>query len=465
MKSTIIYFFTVLLSLSFYSCNDLLDETIYSELTTDTYLNTDEAKQTILTSAYGNAQIRGYSYFFAPGMTSGELWNEYGAIESIFTPLCNFTWNNTNAYIVEGWNTFYAVIRDANIILANVSEENGEGQLIAEAKFLRGFSYAFLVDWFGGLPLYKSPDDDHYLERSTEEETVSFIEKDLLEAAAVLPVKQDIYGKATKGAALGFLTKLYLNTKQWQKAADAAKQIIDLDIYTLFPDYTKMFLIENEGNSEMIWVIPGNPQVGTAIIANTFPTDYPHLPNQTLYASRIYLFDAFVNSFDPEDTRKDLIITSYTNTSGEFIQLLGNDRSYPGKYEFDKDAMGASYGIDISVLRYADILLSRAEALNELNGPNEESISLINSVRVRAGVSPLELAGYTKETLRDHIFKERTWEFYFEQKNRSDQLRQGTFISGAQARGKSAAKPHHVLFPIPQDDINANPNLKQNEGY
>jgi hypothetical protein len=177
------------------------------------------------------------------------------------------------------------------------------------------------------------------------------------------------------------------------------------------------------------------------------------------------LFDEFVNSFDPADTRKDLIVTSYTSTEGIFIQLLGNDRSYGGKYEFDKDALGASCGNDIPVLRYADILLSRAEALNELNGPGEEAISLINLVRVRAGVYPLELADYTKETLRDHIFRERAWEFYFEQKSRSDKIRQGTFISGAQARGKSAAKPHHVLFPLPQIEINANPNLKQNEGY
>jgi hypothetical protein len=466
MKSYKIYLLTaVLLSLSFYSCNGLLDETVYSELTTDTYLTTTEARQTILTSAYGNAQLREYFYFYGPGMTSGETWNEYGAIETHFTPLCNFTWVSSHEYFSGSWNKLYSVIRDVNIVLAGVSDENGEAWLIAEAKFLRGFAYAFLFDWFGALPLYKSPDDDHYLERASEEETATFIEKDLLEAAAVLPVKQDTYGKATKGAALGILTKLYLNTKQWQKAADAAGQVIGLNEYSLFPDYTQTFLIENEGNSEMIWVIQGNPQAGTPFIANTFPTDYPHLPNQTIYASRVYLFDDFVNSFDPADTRKDLIITSYTNTSGEFIQLLGNDRSYAGKYEFDKDALGASYGNDIPVLRYADILLSRAEALNELNGPNEESLSLINLVRERAGVSPLELAGYTKESLRDHIFKERAWEFYFEQKSRSDKIRQGIFISGAQARGKSAAKPHHVLFPLPQTEINANPNLKQNDGY
>jgi hypothetical protein len=466
MKSYKIYPVLLLVFIfPFYACDTLLDETVYSELTTDTYLTSEEAKLSILYSAYGNAQLREYYYFYGPGMTSGETWNEFGAIETHFTPLCNFTWVSSHEYFSGLWNKLYSVIRDANIILDNTSKENGEEQLIAEAKFLRGFSYSLLYDWFGALPLYASSSGDLYLERSSEEETVRFIEKDLAEAAADLPVRQDTYGRATKGAALGILAKLYLNTKQWQKSADTAKEIIDLNRYRLIPDYRDVFSIENEGNDELIWVIQANPQVGIPFVANTFPTDYPHLPNQTIYASRVYLFDNFVNSFDAADTRKDLIVTSYTSTNGEFVQLLGNNRSLAGKYEFDKDAAGASYGNDTPVLRYADILLARAEALNELNGPNDESIELINAVRERAGVSPLQSTQFTKETLRDHIFKERLWEFYFEQKSRTDQIRQGTFISGAQARGKTAAKPHHVLFPLPLTEINANPNLQQNEGY
>ncbi|KAA6350737.1 RagB/SusD family nutrient uptake outer membrane protein [termite gut metagenome] len=466
MKSYKLIYIVSLLTLPFYSCKDLLEETVYSELTTDTYLTSTEAKLSILYSAYGNAQLRDYFYFYGQGMTSGETWNEFGAIESQFTPLCNFTWVSSHEYFSGMWNKLYSVIRDANIVLDNTSKENGETQLIAEAKFLRGFSYSLLYDWFGALPLYTSSSGELYLERSSEEETVRFIEKDLLDAAADLPVRQATYGKATKGAALGILTKLYLNTKQWGKSADIAQEIIDLNRYTLISDYRDIFSIENEGNDELILAIQANPQVGIPFVANTFPTDYPHLPNQTIYASRVYLYDNFVNSFDLADTRKDLIVTSYTNTNGEFIQLLGNDRSLAGKYEFDKDAAGASYGNDTPVLRYADILLARAEALNELNGPNDESIALINKIRKRAGedIPLLQLAGFTKETLRDHIFKERAWEFYFEQKSRTDQIRQGTFISGALARGKTA-KPFHVLFPIPETEINANPKLVQNTGY
>lgn len=452
-----------LCSLVLSACSSMLDEEVYSELNDD-YANSEEGIQSLLTSAYGNAQLRNYAYFFTSGMTSGENWNEFGAIEANFTPLSNFSWDSNHAYFSSTWKQLYTVIRDANLILKNASGQNQE-QLIAEAKFLRGISYYLLHDWFGRLPLYSSPEDDYYLARSTEEQTIAFIEKDLSEAAAVLPLEQTVYGKATKGAALSFLVKLYLNTKQWQKAIDRTNAVIGLQTYSLFADYTKLFLIENEGNNEIIWTIQSTPQLGNPFVANTFPTDYPHLPNQTIYASRVYLYDEFVNSFDANDKRRKLIVTAYTNTSGVFTQLLGNNRSYPGKYEFDKDAIGASYGNDVPVIRYADILISKAEALNELNGPTMESVSLVNQLRNRAGLKPLQVGDLTKDSFRRQIFKERKWEFWYEQAGRSDQLREGTFISSAIQRGKTAANTHHVLFPIPQTEIDANPNLEQNEGY
>ena len=116
------------------------------------------------------------------------------------------------------------------------------------------------------------------------------------------------------------------------------------------------------------------------------------------------------------------------------------------------------------VIRYADILLSRAEALNELNGPSQEAIDLINQVRNRAGATPLDLADYNQTTLREAILQEREWEFYFEQKAREDQIRHGVFIERAQARGKNAQE-FRRLFPIPQVELDANSLLEQNPGY
>ncbi|PXX28319.1 RagB/SusD family nutrient uptake outer membrane protein [Arenibacter sp. ARW7G5Y1] len=209
----------------------------------------------------------------------------------------------------------------------------------------------------------------------------------------------------------------------------------------------------------------GNTGAAQYINAHTFPTDYPLLPNQSVYAAKTYFFDSFVNSFEANDTRKNMIVTEYTNTNGEFIQLLGNNKSLSLKYEFDPNANGPGGGNDVPVVRYSDILLSLSEALNEIDGPNQESVDLINEVRNRAGASSLNLSSFpTKEDFRDKIMLERELEFYAEALSREDQIRAGTFIQKAVDRGK-IADTHNVLFPIPLAEINRNPNLIQNTGY
>lgn len=461
-----ISFFAISLAVALSSCS--LDEQLYSELG-DSYLFDNAAKEKVLTSAYGYANLRSNDYFYTSGMVSGETWTQYGVIQNYFAYLVNFTWPTSHGYFESVWQTFYRAIRDANIVIANTagSSSTTDQALEAEARFIRGYSYAFLHDWFGGLPLIQSPNDDLYQTKASSDETVSFIENDLLAAAKVLPVKQSTYGKATKGAALGILARVYLNDKQWQKAAETAKQVIDLGIYDLYQDYTKLFLIENEGNSEMIWVNQANPSAGIAFLANILPTDFPHQPNQTIFASEVRLYDSFVNSFHLDDVRRSLIITSYVSTTtGQELQLLGNNGCLPGKYELDPNCVGSSYGNDIPVLRYADILLSRAEALNEVNGPTAEAVELLNQVHTRAHLAPYSVQDFSsKDAFRDAIFQEREWEFFFEQRGRTDQIRHGTFIKRARARGLINAQDYQTLFPIPQAEIDANPNLVQNPGY
>ena len=122
-------------------------------------------------------------------------------------------------------------------------------------------------------------------------------------------------------------------------------------------------------------------------------------------------------------------------------------------------------GNDFPLLRYADILLSRAEALNETNGPNQESIDLINQVRTVAGLGSLSIADFSsKDSLRDQILRERGWEFHTEALRRQDLIRHGKFIQWAKDRGK-AASDYMALFPIPQTEIDANENIRQNTGY
>ncbi|MCG8319588.1 MAG: RagB/SusD family nutrient uptake outer membrane protein [Cytophagales bacterium] len=475
MKKYLTKIFCILSILALQACNEPLEEEIFSELTPDTFLNTESGMTALLNSVYANAQLHSFvghiAYHYLPAMTSGEAWNRGGSIEVWLTALSDFAWDSNHQYVLGIWIDAYEAIRDANIVLDNISNENFSTDFqtltMAEARFLRAWSYTLLYDLFGPVPLYTSSSTDSLLlSRATEDQMKSFIEQELNAVAQDLPVNPSEFGKSSRGAALGVLCKYYLNTRQWQACIDVSKQIMDLGVYSLVADYTEVFSLENEGNTEMLWVLPRTaPEAPQSVNALTFPTDFPlPLPNQNVFAARTYLFDAFVNSFESTDTRKDLIVTEYINTSGELITLLGNDQSLSLKYEFDPDAAGSGMGNDIPVIRYADILLARAEALNELNGPTQEALDLINQVRGRAQASLLSLGGFTKESLRAHIGKEREWEFYMEGKRRQDQIRQNTFVSGAIARSKNAG-PHHVRFAIPQIDIDANPAIEQNDGY
>lgn len=384
------------------------------------------------------------------------------------------------------WSPMYRAIRDANSVLDNIDKTNisdaKKSMYQAEARFVRALSYYHLYTLFGPVPLRKTTLSDVLeLAKSTDAEMQSFIETELLEAIVDLPFpgKEEEYGRGNKGAAMGVLCKFYLNTKQWQKCADVAKQIIDMKSYDLYPNYPALFRVENERNKEYMWVRPSLPSAvangpGNDWMGYVLPVAFQREPvsglvyqnNWRNYAAHYRMWDAFFNTFAPNDKRRTLILTSYVNTSGQTISLLNNNDTRPLKYWPDPNAIDGGGGNDIPEVRYAHILLSRAEALNELNGPNAEAISLINLVRKRAEISDLQLANFaSKEALRDHILKERGWEFYSEGLRRQDLIRTNKYIAYAKARGVTNAKEHHVLFPIPQQALDSDPLLVQSTGY
>lgn len=476
MKITVKYYLIVCCVFAINACNDPLQEEVYSQLDPETHLNTEEGIRSVLYAAYADVQYHGQDFarrIFTATFSSGYGWGMAGTFETDYAvPFRNFTWNSNNGFFSSQWNRAYNAIRNANIVLDNLEKgdfsEELKTNLGAEAKAIRGFSYALLYNYFGPTPLFTTVESGELKKpRATDEEILNQIEQDLSQAAEALPLEQEQYGRITKGGALGVLCKHYLNTRQWQKCADVAKQIIDLGQYDLVPEYKDVFAIENEGNEELLWVHPCAPDpanVAHQLIGLLLPTDYPLLPNQATWAARIYTFDSVIDSFEDDDVRKDVFVTEYVNKAGKTIKGYGDDRSLCLKYEPDPNAVGVNSGHDLPEVRYADILLARAEALNELNGPVQESIDLINRVRTRAHVSSIQLGDFTKESLRDRILQERTLEFFFEAKDREDLLRHDEFISRAVARGL-AADEHHKLYPIPQTELDANPLVEQNPGY
>ena len=185
------------------------------------------------------------------------------------------------------------------------------------------------------------------------------------------------------------------------------------------------------------------------------------------FATQYRMRSVFTNTFDvANDKRAILLIRSYVNQSNATVNLLATADNVRSLKYWDNGTLGNHSGNDVPLIRYADILLSRAEALNEVSGPTQASLDLINLVRTRAGLGNLTLAVATsKEILRDLILRERAWEFYSEGKRREDLLRHDRFISGAQARGITAAAAKHKLFPIPQAELDANKACKPTDGY
>jgi len=458
------------------SCSNILDVEPASEYG-DTFLATKSGVNALLNSAYANGQFvedQGVNKIYVEECTTDVFVNFRGLLNGNLQYFMDYTWGTSHAYIENYWDKNYRTIRDANILLEVIPDhpelsDAEKVQFEGEARFLRGMSYAFLYYWFGPVPIVQSPSDNKFPVRATEDELKTFVENDLTRAASLLSTTTSDYGRATKGAALGLLAEFYNNTRQWALAASTAKQVIDLDIYHLWPDYTTLFALENEGNSEMVFAFPAVAvnSYGNVWASNALPPLYNTPIMNT--ATQVCIPVQFYNTFSPDDYRRDLIIANYIDKNGKFVDLTTgveyqNPRSL--KYPIDPASQDRSGGADFPVIRYADILLIRAEGLTMSSETvPSEALSLLNDIRTRAGLPGLTLANLPDQgAFITQLLKERSWEFYSEGKRREDLLRHHLLIKNALARSKKA-QDYQVLFPIPQSDIDSNDNLVQNDGY
>lgn len=482
MKTQKFYIILVFLPLLFFttSCDKALEEDTFSTLGPSNFYNSAEDAESLLNGVYANSQ--GYRDLLRDYLTLGEMTTDMliergGAINSATQPIEDFIFPVGHPYLDGIWNRSYSAIYRANVVIDKVPaidmDEDRRAVIVGEARFLRALNYYQLYELFGPVPLVLSSETavTDRPERASKEAMVDFLSSEFGEVAAILPPTQEEYGRATRGAANGFLTKLYLNEKQWQDAADAANKVINSGVYDLYTEGNRadLFKVSNEGDNEFIFVIP-YPDEPTGGSGNTYlthaaPPGYKYeYPPKRIFAANFKTRSDFLELFSPDDERLDSFVFEYENQAGDIIDL-GHDDVRSFKYQEDPNGTGDVAGNDFPLLRYSDILLSRAEALNELQGPNTETINLINKVREAAGVSDISTGDFSsKKALRDFIFDERGREFFTEALRRQDLIRQGTFIEMAKERGKPAAD-YQVLFPLPQSEIDKNPNLEQNPGY
>ncbi|HUX59036.1 MAG TPA: RagB/SusD family nutrient uptake outer membrane protein [Bacteroidales bacterium] len=474
-------YWIVIILLFLSSCEDFLKEEVYTQYDPATYLQTESGINSILVAAYSNMQVtsnmrdRMYTLQEFPGDIMWEWGGSFAATAVLFM---NFNWDSQSGMFSTPWQQYYVSIRNANSLLDNIDNVTAISpdkvkQFKAEARFILAADYYYLWEIFGPVPLITTASELNFEPvRATDQEFDTFITGELQAAASDLPLTQSLWGKATKGAALALLSKYYMNTHQWQNAADVSQQVIDLNKYKLFTgDIVNMFAVVNEVNDEVILTSPSLPTIhGNVYMAHAFPPNYQIQSNWINYGAQFCVYNNWVTTYDPVDKRLGWFLFSYTEKNGTVHDLLNPADAGKAvrcfKYVPDPDGVSQSHGNDVPMIRYAEVLLNRSEALNELNGPTQEAVDLLNQIRTRAGVPLYNLSDFaSKDAMRDALLNERGWEFVAEGLRRMDLIRQGKLISRAIARGATNAKDYMTRYPIPLNEIKANPNLVQNTGY
>jgi hypothetical protein len=401
--------------------------------------------------------------------------------------IASFVTATDNAAALDIWRGPAPGILRANLVLQNVPgmniNENIKKRILGEARFLRAHYYFILVRLFGDVPLITKPQipsDDLRPARTAKAEVYKLIIEDLTEAMNLLPPKGSYtgtdVGRATKGSAAGMLAKVYLTLGNYQKTVDLCQQISTMG-YSLNADYSDNFKPQSKNSNESLFEVQFSGKTSASFWSNENQASWVSTftgPRNSDFVGGGYGWNQptqeFVNAYEAGDNRKDKTIlyqggpdfdgktysSTYSVTGYNLRKFL-----VPKSISPDYDTNPANF----PVLRYADVLLMWAEALNEV-GQTSQAETPLNLVRRRAGLG--DVSGLSKDAMREKILHERRMELAFEGHWWFDIIRinNGQYaLNFLHSIGKSNAASKHLLLPIPQKERDANTNLIQNTGY
>jgi len=465
------------------ACEDALDEKIYGQIADADFWNTEQDAVTAIKAAYASTRggWEGLSFwqFCVEDMGTNIATGGYFATldYQAYTG-----WSGTTPDFVDWglWSAFWQSINYANTVLDRIPEmdidEEVKNRVTGEAHAIRAMIYFHLVNWFGGMPeITTTLETPMEIPRQSVESNYALIETDLLEAAMLLPEKSDLismgeqdYGRLSRGAALALLARAYQQQEKWTECASVTQDLISSGEYALEPEYLDIFALSNEGfiNKEVIWVLPfiaGTSPVVDANVLQVYLWRAPEISDYNIYYEwngDIRVTTAFFNSFETGDKRKEGLFSS-TDATVDPIMLL--------KYPADQATEGYNSGTDYPLIRYADVLLMRAEALAHLEDL-DGSVAEINKVRARAALPSLTASNFTSVSLLNHIHNERRWELYFEGHAKRDMIRMDynnliEYIKSQSADWEVGGAERYLLLPLPSSAIASNPGLEQNPGF
>lgn len=513
MKKIFLY---LICTITCVSCmDDLLDQKPLDQLSPESfYTNETEVKMGLM-GIYSSFVDEWHQYdFMSDNCYCHHSWQ--GSLE-----FSEWKQNSSSSRALNKWRIAYRTIGRVNKFLENVENapvsDAVKNTMKGEARMIRGYFYADLVHFYGDVPLVLEvlSLDEAKIPRTSKENVLKAAEDDFDFAIANLSVTAPETGRATKGAAQAFKARMYLYNKEWSKAASLCKDIIDAKTYALYPDYEAVFDEDNENNIEVIFDIQYIKNVRVQPWPTT-GTSFTEWPTAGITLSAIDAFNMKTtgkpitdpaSGYDEQNPFKDRdprMSATYVLPNEPFIGgapyiPAAQDGELqtcfcPRKYADIDNSDRGNCAINLILMRYADVLLIRAEALVEMGQTDQEVYDLVNQVRQRPSIMmPLvedaEGQNLSQQQLREIVRHERRVEFGMEFTRYSDMRRWELASAVADVWGfnkallSDPASPatwrferiklavrtfdpqKSWLWPIPLEDIQNNENLTQNPGY
>lgn len=484
-----------------FSCSDDFVNVDSLDQNSEDFFNSEAEYQEALVAAYDGLQWTYVNVMLGEIASDNTLCGGESATDVIgFQEIDDMIHTPNNSNLRDIWNWMYGAVNRANFILEfqNKTDFPNKNSVIAQAKFLRAYYYFELVKWFGDVPFVVDKriqfGDQFTIDRTSRDVIYKQMEDDLIFAAANLPLVQAEKGRVTKGAAQALLGKLYLHWAQpWSqpevsgysdnekfaKAAIVLEDVINNGPYDLLADYSTMFENDNENNIESVFEVQytdkegagfgclqcseGNVAVGFNGIRNytgsTFDSGFSfNVPTQEMY-----------DDFEDGDNRKDVailnIVTWADQTGATYSEGFEHTGFYNRKYIARKGDLNTGDANltnpnNYRSIRFADVLLMAAEALNRGGVSDTRALAYLNRVRTRAGLANVSFTG---TNLTNAIYQERRVELVGEGHRFFDLVRTG---QGNKIPGFTPNK--NEIFPIPLIEIQlagAEDRWQQNPGY
>lgn len=484
-------------TLGFTGCKKFLDESDPSNFTVENYFTKPEHAGSSVNAIYASLREPMSSGFgggawtmteFATGQAATDLGQ---AVDSYFVKDLQNTADNS--YGLNYWQNYYKGIGNANLSIAKIPGITMDAaemkRLLGEAHFLRAWYYFNLVQLFGNIPLITEPVDlkSEQLrpKQAAPADVYKLITDDLITAEASGLPWVDVTGKVSLGAVKSLLAKVYLTmagyplqkgNEYFNLAAKKAEEVIDSKQFKLFSNYGDLHNPAKKNVEENIFMIQYKTQI---IPANWQELIIPYNKNISAYSSEtggIYATADFVKSYDPSDLRAkegQFFFTKFTNQDNRNQEVaLGGYFLYK-LFDVVAQTTTANSDLNWSLIRYADVLLTYAEASNEVSGPGAKAYEAINLIRKRAQLP--ELSGLSASQFQEATWRERWYELCFENITWFDMVRLHKAFNlttkgfdnyvGHKFTYGPVLTDRELLFPIPSRELRNNTNLIPTKGY